>query len=342
MSDPTVAILTALPVEYNAVRRHLTDLQEEVHEQHTVYERGIFQCGTTSWRVGLAEIGAGNAGAAMEGERAISHFRPQVVMFIGIAGSVKDASLGDVVAATKIYGYESGASRNKFETRPDVGESSYRLVQRARAEARKTDWLTRITTPPSMAPNAVVAPIAAGEKVIKSTKAHVYRFVRSQYGDAVAVEMEGRGFLKAVHANNVDGIVIRGISDQIDNKEEVDVAGWQTIASEHAAAFAFELLAKLVASDTSRLPASDGAWVALTKVAAALYPRGPEEKYVWVRAGGDLSSLTLGMDGRTSWYSAIDLLRKGGGGQITLDYLIQRMLEDFPVNKELLDLENLT
>jgi len=72
VSDQTVIVLTALRVEYQAVRQHLTDLQEEVHERHTVYERGLFQCGPTLWHVGLAEIGAGNAGAAMEAERAIS------------------------------------------------------------------------------------------------------------------------------------------------------------------------------------------------------------------------------------------------------------------------------
>ncbi len=56
-------ILTALPVEYSAVRTHLTDFREETHPQGTIYERGKFVTNGQVWEVGIAEVGAGNAGA---------------------------------------------------------------------------------------------------------------------------------------------------------------------------------------------------------------------------------------------------------------------------------------
>ena len=109
-----VLLLTVLPVEYLAVRAHLTDLEEEMHLQGTIYERGQFVTASQTWEVGIALVGAGNAGAAVEAERAIAHFKPDILFFVGIAGGIKDVQIGDVVAATKVYGYESGKDREHF------------------------------------------------------------------------------------------------------------------------------------------------------------------------------------------------------------------------------------
>lgn len=157
----------------------------------------------------------------------------------------KDVVLGDVVAATKVYGYESGKAEIEFKPRPNVGECAYKLIKLARLESVEEDWMQRLPSPvPNPKPRVFVAPIAAGEQVVADTKSSTYKLLKSNYGDAIAVEMEGRGFLQAAHANHeVLPLIVRGISDLIDGKSEADAAGSQEIAARNASAFAFQVLA---------------------------------------------------------------------------------------------------
>ncbi|MEO6892000.1 MAG: hypothetical protein ABI324_23690, partial [Ktedonobacteraceae bacterium] len=99
---------------------------------------------------------------------------------------------------------------------------------------------------PDAAPRVFVAPIAAGDSIIASTRSSLWKFLRANYSDAIAVEMEGYGFLQAARANSqLEALSIRGISDLINNKHLVDAKNIQGVAAQHASAFAFELLAKV-------------------------------------------------------------------------------------------------
>ncbi|MBI5016539.1 MAG: 5'-methylthioadenosine/S-adenosylhomocysteine nucleosidase [Deltaproteobacteria bacterium] len=250
--------MSALSIEYAAVQAHLVDLHEEEDAVGTVYEVGTFGERELRWTVCLGEVGAGNAGAAASVERALLHFRPTVALFVGVAGGIKDVAIGDVVAATKIYGYESGKEGTTgLLPRPDVGISAYRLIQRARAEARKGQWYkTLCEVDMSSLPRVFVAPIAAGEKIVASSQSQTAKFLREHYGDALAVEMEGAGFLRALHAHiDTAALVVRGISDLLSGKAKADSAGSQQVASRNAAAFAMAVLAGLgVAPRAHELP----------------------------------------------------------------------------------------
>jgi nucleoside phosphorylase len=242
---PCAVILTALPVEYEAVRAHLSALFEDKHKG-TTYERGKFISNGQEWEVGILQVGAGNARAAAHTERAIAYFKPVIIIFVGVAGGIKDVALGDVVAATKVYNYESGKEKEEFEPRPDPWLPTYDLIEQVRIESRKSDWWKRLRSPSSSTPQVLLAPIATGEKVIASTQSKVFKLLQQNYGDAVAVEMEAGGLLQAAYFNSqVWALVIRGISDLIDGKSAAYVSGSQEIAACNASAFAFEVLAKL-------------------------------------------------------------------------------------------------
>jgi Phosphorylase superfamily len=103
-------------------------------------------------------------------------------------------------------------------------------------------------------PELHVGPIAAGEKVVASQEAPTAEWLKAAYGDTLAVEMEGWGFLEALRIHIVLGIVIRGISDMLSGKSASDKAGWQTKAADAASAVAFELLSKLHSTPKAGAP----------------------------------------------------------------------------------------
>ncbi|MBL7839366.1 MAG: 5'-methylthioadenosine/S-adenosylhomocysteine nucleosidase [Cyclobacteriaceae bacterium] len=238
-------ILTAIPLEYLAVRQHLTNIEERQHRKGNIYEVGIFNGLYHNWEVGIAEVGPGNSTCALQTERAIEFFNPHVVLFVGIAGGIKDLNLGDVVAAEKAYGYESGkVTKTGFRVRPEVGMSSYQIFERAKADAKKDDWKERLPKAHRKKKIKVLTkPIAAGEKVIASKRSFVYDLIYNSYNDTVAVEMEGSGFYEACHANgNIQFLIVRGISDLLSNKSATDADGYQEVAARNASAFAFQVL----------------------------------------------------------------------------------------------------
>jgi len=66
LSARQAVILTALPVEYQAVRAHLTHLQAATHPRGTLYERGQFRTPRQVWEGAIAQLGVGNSGTAQE------------------------------------------------------------------------------------------------------------------------------------------------------------------------------------------------------------------------------------------------------------------------------------
>ncbi|MFF3610831.1 hypothetical protein [Streptomyces sp. NPDC002580] len=240
-----VVVLTALGKEYSAVREHLDGPFTEHVVREALFELGSFPGRHGTWKVVCHETGPGGLATAALLERAVAAFRPRHVFFVGIAGALKDVELGDVVAARFIYDYESGKDlRDGFRPRMITYLSSFGLVQRAQAVARGDAWRDRIRTPPTdRVPRAHVKPLAAGSKVVADQRSATALLLREHCGDAVAVEMEGHGFLQGAHVNaGVGALVVRGISDRLCDKGDDNDQVRQPAAARHAAAFTFEVL----------------------------------------------------------------------------------------------------
>lgn len=231
----TAVVLTALPVEYDAVRAHLTEAEELVHDDGTRVERG--RLAGTSWTVAIAELGEGAVNAAALTTQLIGWLRPEVVLFVGVAGGLKDdVEIGDVVVGTKVYAVHGGKQTpDGFHARPEAWPGSHALVQAARSALRDMNGV-----------RAHRKPIAVGDVVLADDRSAFMSYIRRHYNDACAIEMEGSGAVHAAHVNGrLDALVIRGISDRADaDKARADASGSQERAAGQAAAVAAAVLRK--------------------------------------------------------------------------------------------------
>lgn len=259
-SLPIVVILTAIQEEYSAVRNHLKDIVD-ADQNDTSYEAGIFEFNEKEIaKVIIRECGAKNTIASQETERAIQNFKPDCMLFVGIAGSRKpnDFSVGDVIFPDKIYSYESGKSeKDSFKARPDLANTDYALMELAKKERRKNDWKTLIKNQWGKDVKADLGIIASGEKIVEHYNSGIGKILTDHFNDTSAVEMEGFGFANAAmrqgrKTSNILVGIVRGISDIIEQPERNHAEmsrdrrpdSAKQFASDTAAAFAFWLILK--------------------------------------------------------------------------------------------------
>ncbi|WP_327674126.1 5'-methylthioadenosine/S-adenosylhomocysteine nucleosidase family protein [Kitasatospora sp. NBC_00458] len=271
----TAVVLTALPVEYRAVRGLLGSTVKRQHPSGTVFVAGVLP--GTRWEVVLARVGEGNLRAAVLAERAHQWLGPDALFFVGVAGGLKpDVRIGDVVVATKVHHLHPGKdSADGFLARPVPGAVSHLLEQNAWHALSDDSWFTsgsseRPGSPVGRGPVEVPAvhfkPVVAGEVVLNAPGSPLREQIRWHYDDAVAVEMESAGVAAAASlGHDLHILTVRGISDHADGeKAAADATGSQDRAAANAAAALAAILRDL---DPDDLP-----------------PRGPDRA---VRPGAD-------------------------------------------------------
>jgi len=243
-----IVVLTALNTEYRAICGHLVNLEER-RLAGTIFKVG--QLAGTGTAVAVAVLGVGTAGAAALAERSLNEFQPDALLFVGVGGALQPhLNLGDVVVATKVYGYHGGNEEDgRFKARPEAWPASHRLEQHARQVELDGSWRAlapRDERRGKRKPQVHFGSIASGDVVLNSRDTPLARQLDGTYNDALAIEMESAGSAKAAQLREVAMLTIRGISDKADgDKHAADRSGWQEIAAANAAAFAASLIMRL-------------------------------------------------------------------------------------------------
>lgn len=248
MPEPQVdfAIITALPVEREAVVRRLTTPQKVQFDDEPL----TFYSGTVSipgearpYTVVVTQLlEMGISDAAIATTRVINRWHPRNVLMVGIAGGVKGkAALGDVLVSQYAYYYEPGkVTPDGVENRGRQFNSDLMLYGRSQ-HYEAAEWKGEIHSPRPDAtaeaaelPMVRFGPIACGELVIASNEE--LENIRRQCPKMIGVAMEGAGAAKGAlsHGAPPRYLEIRGVSDYA-GPDKND--GWHEYAANAAAAF---------------------------------------------------------------------------------------------------------
>ena len=258
---PRALLVTALPLEIEAVRAHVEDIGTVAIQGGPFCECGRFRDPSGDWLVVAVESGRGNGRAQSAAERARRGFRDfDVQLMVGVGGSLKpqDAPVGSVVASERVHSVRNAKHEEyRVSSRPQGLEADPDLVEIARKVSRDAMWPTRVREPRNRAlpardgesypggwpPAALVAPMGSSEEVLADGDSEFAVWLRERYGDVCIVEMEGFGSMLAASRERTPSIVIRGVSDLASSDKTPDWdAVRQPVAASHAAAFSFEML----------------------------------------------------------------------------------------------------
>lgn len=233
---PLTLVLTALPIEFEAVRGRLPegsltkilDLPGNVDAWHAP-ARGLL----------LARSGVGPIAAGLTCGVLLSRFTFARIVLVGVAGALH-ASLkpGDLVVSTGVVQHDALflGDQGRGLMRPGALHVSIPAHQRADPFMKAdTDLLSDVA--------ATIRGVILSGASFAGTKASKVELLERR-ADGVAVDMEAAAVAFAAHAAGVPFSVAKTISDRLEPQGDVEdeFRAWLPAAAEHAATVVDSLL----------------------------------------------------------------------------------------------------
>jgi len=249
-SGPITAILGAFEREITLLEDELTETQEQRIE-------GIrFVTGKlSSKKVVIAFTGIGKVNAAMTTTLLIEHYKPDKVIFTGIAGAVnQQLQPGDIVIAEKTAHHDMGTIwpeglfhkgvKNRLDgwENPVFFPADKLLLELAGRAARQVEFGTIRMSTTDRAPKVVKGVVVTGDAFIASTDKCIE--LRKKL-NADAVEMEGAAVAQICYQRQIRHLIIRSISDNADEGAVLDKQTFYIMAAKNSSSLVIELVGLL-------------------------------------------------------------------------------------------------
>ena len=259
-SEPNSKSVTAI---LGAFEREVTLLEDRLTERREHQIEGIrFVTGRLHGRnVVVVWTGVGKVNAAMTTTLLIEHFKPEHIIFTGIAGAVNpQLRPGDIVIAEKTAHHDMGTVwpeglfvkgvKNRLDgmENPVFFQADEKLVTCAQRAAERIDMRRVETVEGQRNPKIIKGIIVTGDSFIASTEkcAELRKML-----EADAVEMEGAAVAQICYQRQIDHLVIRSISDSADEGAVTDKQMFYILAAKNSSDLVAEMISLLGSSPSS-------------------------------------------------------------------------------------------
>lgn len=249
---PVTGILGAFSEEIESLDNSIEDRKVQTIEGIT------FVTGKLKGRkIVLALTGIGKVNAAMTATLLLEHFKPEEVLFTGIAGGINpDLLPGDIVIAEKTVQHDLGklttegmryrGMRNPLTRirNPVFFPADSALLSLAEASGKRIKLDSIKAGSAVRIPIIITGIVVTGDVFVASpSKKNELREILN----ADAVEMEGAAVAQICWQHEVPCLVIRSLSDSANEQAEVDINMYREIAARNAALLVEDIVKQLAA-----------------------------------------------------------------------------------------------
>ncbi len=167
----------------------------------------------------LLQTGVGQANAVIASTLVFTNFSIKKFFFIGLCGALdRNLRIGDIVLADRIIQYDSFQSLEgeSIQLKPGIPSFMTDIHKKPYFTFDNPSIFSLLKDNNSF--DAKVGTMLSGSEFICSNQRK--KELKSKYHDALAVDMESSGIASVSEFFNINGNVIKVVSDGIDNKSE--------------------------------------------------------------------------------------------------------------------------
>ncbi len=199
-----IAIIGAMEVEIANLLKKCTKITEQLIQGQKFYQATLKEK-----TVVITQLGIGKVNAAINLTLLLTHFQIDIIINTGIAGGLKPLSINDIVVSDKIYYYDVDIRFFGYQYGQVAGEPYCYQTSKGLQMVLNNSNL-----------KFTIANICSGDKFV-SDKSLLKDILEIDSSISVA-DMESAALAHVANRFDVDFIVIRSISDIVDDDNQLE------------------------------------------------------------------------------------------------------------------------